>query len=92
MRTETITWRPAAAELPDADTNVLLDAGELGTFEGFLDGTDDAGAPIWRDVTAVQVEGVTDWAEMPQGRGAPVVGKAALEPGHQGGTVPATTC
>ena len=68
MLTEPITWQPASAELPDAETNVLLAAAELGTFEGFLDGTDDAtGEPIWRDVTALQVSGVTHWAQMPQG-------------------------
>ena len=66
-RTEVITWHDASTSLPDADTNVLLDAGDLGVFEGFLDGTDDAGAPIWRDVTAAPVSGVTDWARMPNG-------------------------
>jgi len=73
------------------DKHTLATAHEGWTFAVDY-GTDDAGAPIWRDVTAVHVEGVTDWAEMPQGRGAPVVGKAALEPGHQGGKVPAPTC
>lgn len=70
MITETITWQPVEAGLPDAETNVLLDAEELGTFEGFLDGTDEWGAPLWRDVTAVRVHGVTHWADMPKGPGA----------------------
>lgn len=80
MITETITWRPVGAELPDADTNVLLAADEAGTFEGFLDGTDDEGAPIWRDVTALQVHGVTHWAEMPNGpQPAKVAGRIGRE-------------
>lgn len=67
MTTEAITWREAAAGLPDAETNVLCFAEHAGTFEGFLDGEDDAGAPIWRDVTAMPVAGVTHWADMPAG-------------------------
>jgi len=66
MTTVTITWQPVSAGLPDADITVLL-WNDDGSFEGFLDGQDDAGAPIWRDVTAVQVHGVTHWAEMPGG-------------------------
>lgn len=69
MTTEVITWRETAAGLPDAETNVLLYAEHAGTLEGFLDGEDDAGAPIWRDVTALQVAGVTHWADMPAGPG-----------------------
>jgi hypothetical protein len=81
MTIETITWRPVGAELPDADTNVLLAADEAGTFEGFLDGTDDAGEPIWRDVTALQVHGVTHWAEMPAGpQPSTVVGRIGRDP------------
>lgn len=81
MTTETITWRPVGAELPDADTNVLLAAEEAGTFEGFLDGTDDEGALIWRDVTALQVHGVTHWAEMPAGpQPSKVAGRIGREP------------
>lgn len=81
MITETITWRPVGTELPDADTNVLLAADEAGIFEGFLDGTDDAGDPIWRDVTALQVHGVTHWSEMPAGpQPSKVVGRIGREP------------
>jgi len=66
MTTEAITWQRLPA-LPDAETNVLLAMGD-GTLEGFLDGTDDSGAPVWRDVTAVEVEGdVIAWAVMPRG-------------------------
>lgn len=82
MTTTTITWRPVEADLPDAETNVLLFADEPGSFEGFLDGTDDAGAPVWRDVTALQVHGVTHWAEMPEGPQAvaPIAGRIGREP------------
>lgn len=65
--TETITWHPVASSLPDAETNVLCFAEHAGTFEGFLDGQDDDGEPIWRDVTALPVEGVTHWCDMPEG-------------------------
>lgn len=66
MTVVTITWIPAAKGLPDAELSVLC-WNDDGSFEGFLDGEDDAGAPLWRDVTAVQVHGVTHWAEMPEG-------------------------
>lgn len=81
MTTEPITWLPVSAELPDADTNVLLAAEEAGTFEGFLDGTDDAGDLVWRDVTALQVHGVTHWAEMPNGpQPSKVAGRIGRDP------------
>jgi hypothetical protein len=72
MSAVTITWVPVERELPDAEANVLLwscgDAGnDAGAFEGFLDGEDDAGAPVFRDVTAMPVAGVTHWAAMPEG-------------------------
>lgn len=70
MMTESITWRDAVAGLPDADTNTLCFSEAIGVFEGFLDDQDDAGAPIWRDVTALQVHGVSHWAEMPTGPAA----------------------
>lgn len=78
---ETILWRPVDSGLPDAEKNVLLFAEELGTFEGFLHGLDDSGAPDWRDVTALPVKGVTEWAEMPAGPGRNwAAGVAAREP------------
>lgn len=71
MTTEQIAWQPVAHALPDAETNVLLAfADGRGTCEGFLDGHDDAGRPIWRDVCADTMAGtVTHWAAMPMGPG-----------------------
>lgn len=66
MSTVTITWVPVAQQLPDADLNVLLWS-DAGSFEGFLDGEDETGAPVFRDVTAMAVAGVTHWADMPEG-------------------------
>jgi hypothetical protein len=74
MLTETITWCPVADGLPDAELNVLLTVAgdEPGTCEGFLDGQRGDGSPIWRDVTAFELEPgiVTHWAEMPKGGAA----------------------
>lgn len=75
MLTETVTWRPVADGLPDAETNVLLTlAGdEPGTCEGFLDGEweneSHRGLPLFRDVTAQALPpgDVTHWADMPGG-------------------------
>jgi hypothetical protein len=67
MSTETITWIPAAEQLPDAELTVLCSGAETGVFDGFLDGTDEAGKPVWRDVTAMPVYDVTHWAELPKG-------------------------
>jgi len=61
MTTVTITWRPVADGLPDAELNVLLWHDELGPFEGFHDGE------TFRDVTVLPVEGVTHWADKPEG-------------------------
>lgn len=68
MITETITWRPVADGLPDADLTVLLALQEEGTCEGFLDGEEE-GFPVWRGVDSTGLGGytVTHWAEMPQG-------------------------
>ena len=62
---ETITWTPCPAGLPDTDLNVLAFDGEE-VREAFLD-CDANGDPLWRDVTAVEMPGVTHWAEMPGG-------------------------
>lgn len=67
--TETITWLPVAAGTPPHEANVLL-SNEDGSFEGFYDGNDDSGEPIFRDVTAMPVKGVTHYAEMPKGPAA----------------------
>jgi len=67
---ESITWRPVADGLPDAELNVLLWAEEAGSFEGFFDGHDDAERPVFRDVTALAVGGVEYWADMPKGPAA----------------------
>ena len=65
--TSVIVWNPVLPHtLPGADAQVLI-AHDEGTREGFLDGLDDTGEPIWRDVTALQVHGVTAWAHMPDG-------------------------
>lgn len=67
---ESITWHRVVDGLPDADLNVLLYAEEAGSFEGFLDGQDSEGRPVFRDVTALAVGGVTHWADMPAGPAA----------------------
>lgn len=68
--TETITWVPCAERLPDAELNVLaFDAQQGQTMEAFLD-CDDNGLPLWRDVTALTIHGVTHWADLPLGPGA----------------------
>jgi hypothetical protein len=64
--TETITWKAVADGLPDADLTVLCAAGD-NVFEGFLDGEDGNGRPLFRDVTAVPVRDVTHWADLPEG-------------------------
>jgi hypothetical protein len=64
--TVSIAFVPVAEQLPDAETNVLLYSEELGFFEGFCDGTDALGLAVFRDVTAVEVMGVTHWAAMPE--------------------------
>lgn len=69
MSTETITWQPVdPGALPTGGNNLLLFVpGETGAFEGFLDGRDEAGEPIWRDVTAWRIRGVTHYAPMLKG-------------------------
>ena len=69
MDTESITWTPVAAALPDADITVLcFDAESMSVMEGFYDGEDeDDGRQVWRDVTAIELGIVTHWAEMPHG-------------------------
>lgn len=60
VTTSTITWKPVAEGLPDADSNVLLGLSSGFTCEGFWDGE------VWRDVTAVEIEdAVCAWSEMP---------------------------
>lgn len=67
--TETITWQPVDPNaLPEGKPNFLLFVpGETGAFEGFLDGRDESGEPIWRDVTAWRIRGVTHYAAMVKG-------------------------
>jgi hypothetical protein len=80
--TETITWRPVADGLPDAELNVLLKVAgdEPGTCEGFLDGEweirSHKGMPLFRDVTALALPpgDVTRWAEMPSGTDSGMTG------------------
>jgi hypothetical protein len=71
METETITWWSVDDRLPDAELTVLLAFAGMDedSVEGFLDGHDAAGQPIWRDVTAVHLNSqtVTYWAEKPLG-------------------------
>ena len=68
MTTRSITWVPCTERLPDAELNVLVfDAESMLPMEGFLDGADEDGAPLWRDVSAVELGCVTHWAEMPEG-------------------------
>jgi hypothetical protein len=65
---ERIFWKPIADGLPDAETNVMLAMDDGTSCEGFCDG-DVAGFPVWRDVTADEIEdaNVTHWAPMPGG-------------------------
>lgn len=69
MDTESITWTPVAAALPDADITVLcFDEESMAVVEGFYDGIDEHdGRQVWRDVTAMELGIVTHWAEMPHG-------------------------
>ena len=63
MITETITWHPAA-ELPDADTDVLISFGDSqGTLVGAWMGEDDG----WVSTDGAPAEGVKFWADMPKG-------------------------
>lgn len=65
-----ITWYllsapPAPGELPDADLRVLLAYGGVEVCEGWADGQDDTGKPLWRDATAWPVLDVYAWADVP---------------------------
>lgn len=65
MLTETITWIPVSAEMPDADLTVLItvsDAAEP-AWLGYWDGE------TWRDVDGMPVS-VTHWAAMFKGAAA----------------------
>jgi len=61
VTTSTITWKPVAEGLPDAESNVMLGLSSGFTCEGFWDGE------AWRDVTAMPIEddAVCAWSEMP---------------------------
>lgn len=68
--TEPITWHPVAEGLPDADLTVLLYLAEdERACEGWCDGTDDDGMPLWRGVDSTPLDAftVTHWADMPTG-------------------------
>lgn len=64
---------PVGMGLPDAETNVLLGLDDGSCLEGFLDGQDHDGEPIWRDVSALQLAAgdVVSWAELPEGLNDP---------------------
>jgi hypothetical protein len=62
--TEPLHWHSAAAELPDADTDVLISFGDdQGTLVGAWMG-DETG---WVSTDGAPAEGVKHWAEMPKG-------------------------
>ena len=66
VTTSTITWIPVAERLPDPETNVLLGLSSGFTCEGFLDADPGSDDPVWRDVTAMELEdAVVAWADMP---------------------------
>lgn len=61
---ETITWRPVAEQLPDADTTVLMFDGEA-VNTGFLDCAD------WRYAASGGLcPFVSHWADLPGGPAA----------------------
>jgi hypothetical protein len=70
MNAGTVNWQAAANTLPDCEINCLIayrdDDGTAQACEGYLDEITDAGAPLWRDVTAWPVPGVYAWADMPE--------------------------
>lgn len=67
LLTTPITWHPVSEGLPDAETNVLLGLRDRTSCEGFYDGHEDDGTPIFRDVCADQLDRdvVVYWANMP---------------------------
>jgi hypothetical protein len=65
-----ITWHflsapPQPGEMPDAEINVLLAYGDEEVTEGWADGVDEEGRPIWRDYSAWPMKGVYAWADLP---------------------------
>lgn len=62
MLTETITWRDAGPDLPDAELTVLVRTEGCGepVWLGFHDGD------VWRDTEGAEIA-VIRWADLPQG-------------------------
>lgn len=65
-----VTWHllsapPQPGELPDAEITVLVAYGDEEVIEGWCDGLDALGAPIWRDHQAWPMKDVYAWADLP---------------------------
>lgn len=81
MATITLTLHYPPADMPDADTDVIVfDAsspeGQLGAYVG-----DDAEGPIWVNAQGEGVAGVLAWSEMPRLPSAPAARELVLRGG-----------
>ena len=59
---EFLDWKDVAAEMPDDDITVLLDFDNADPWPGWHEDGQ------WFDVSGAEVEHVTRWADMPEGR------------------------
>lgn len=81
MATITLTLHYPPADMPDADTDVIVfdessSEGQLGAYVG----TDDDG-PIWVNAQGEGVAGVVAWCEMPRLPAAPAARDLVLRGG-----------
>lgn len=81
MSTITLTVHYPPADMPDADTDILVLAEgdtemQLGAYVG-----EESDGPVWVDAQGEILPRVTAWAEMPVVRtAAPVAGRIGREP------------
>lgn len=81
MSTITLSLHYPPAEMPDADTDVIVfDAsspeGQLGAYVG-----DDADGPLWVNAQGEGITGVVAWCEMPRLPAAPAARALVLRGG-----------
>lgn len=81
MATITLALHYPPAEMPDADTDVIVfdessPEGQLGAYVG-----DDEDGPIWVNVQGEGVAGVVAWCEMPCLPAAPAARELVLRGG-----------
>jgi hypothetical protein len=62
---ETVTWIPVEERLPDADITVMVHGPDMDPpmWLGWYDDERES----WFEVSASTIEGVTHWAELPNG-------------------------